>query len=107
MIRSAYRRSRRRALPLLAAFAIASLALIGCESEIYHGRIAVKGNEPFTYVALVEQSGREFTIAGPLQTEIRERYQGRYLKVRARILDSGRPLELEVLEVLEARDTPF
>ncbi len=102
-------------LPLITAFAITTLALIGCESAIYHGKIAVKGNEPFAYVALVEKSGREFTIVGQLKTEIRERYQGLYLKVRAKILNpesstavkAGMPIELEVLAVLEVRNKPF
>ena len=95
--------------------AITTLTLIGCESAIYHGKIAVKGNEPFAYVALVEKSGREFAIVGPLKTEIQERYQGRYLKVRAKVLNpdspttvkAGIPIELEVLEVLEVSDKPF
>ena len=92
-----------------------SLALTGCRSAIYHGRVAVKGNEPFTYVALVGKTGKEFSIIGALKSEIRKSYQGRYLKVRGRLIrrdtqtttEAALPEELEVLEVLEVKDKPF
>ena len=96
---------------------IMSLSLIGCNSVSYQGKVAVKGNEPFTYVALVEGGGTEYSIIGPLKIEIREKYQGRYLKVQGRIIrpgpssgspsKPGPPVELEVLEILEVRNKPF
>lgn len=111
-----------RNLQLIAVTIIASFSLIGCNSVSVQGKVAVKGNEPFTYVALVADENVEYSIVGPLKSEIREKYQGRYLKVRGRIIRSGPsvgspskpgpstpgpPVELEVLEILEVRNKPF
>ena len=94
-----------------------SLSLMGCNSVIVQGKVAVKGNEPFTYVALVADENVEYSIVGSLKIEIREKYQGRYLRVRGRISRSDArapspskpspPVRLEVLEILEVRDKPF
>jgi len=106
-----------RNLQLIAVTIIASFLLIGCNSVSVQGKVAVKGNEPFTYVALVGGGGTEYSIIGPLKIEIREKYQGRYLKVQGRIIrpgpssgipsKPGPPIELEVLEILEVRNKPF
>ena len=104
-------------LPLIGAIIITCLSLTGCNSVNVQGKVAVKGNEPFTYVALVEDGGTEYSIIGPLKIEIKEKYQGRYLKVQGRIIRPdpsagsparpGPPVELEVLEILEVRNKPF
>ena len=101
-----------RNLQLIAVTIIASFSLLGCNSVSVQGKVAVKGNEPFTYVALVADGNVEYSIVGPLKIEIREKYQGRYLKVRGRIVRPSRPKPgppagLEVLEILEVRDKPF
>jgi hypothetical protein len=88
----------------------ACLLLAACDSLTVTGRIAVKGNEPLSYVALITQKG-DFSIVGPFRNEIRARYQGMFLKVRARIVREARgpgsPAELEVIEILEIGTKPF
>ena len=56
--------------------------LLSC-GNTYSGKIAVKGNEPFTYLALVTDKG-DMKITGPLK-----RSSGRV--IRACALPSGGP----------------
>jgi hypothetical protein len=70
------------------------------------GKIAVKGNEPHTYVAIVTEDKREYRIVGDLETEIRRVYQQKIVIVDGIIVkESNSPLippELEVLKIEEA-----
>ena len=98
----------------LCAILLASLALplvTACNSLTVSGRVSVKGSEPHTYLVLVSEERGAFTIVGPLKEEIRRNYQGKYLKVRGRIVEGpGLPVphpQLEVLEILEVRSGPF
>jgi hypothetical protein len=95
------------ALALLAACSL----LASCNSLTLSGRVSVKGNEPLTYLVLVSEEKGAFTIVGPLKEEIRRNHQGKYLKVRGRIVEEpqgpGLHPNLEVLEILEIRSRPF
>jgi hypothetical protein len=101
---------------MLTLILITLASLVSCNYLIYRGRVAVKGNEPFVYVALVVDENQEYSIVGPLKDVIREKYQGRYLEVKGRVAkraaESGLPApalpaELEVLEILAVSDKPF
>lgn len=94
----------RRRLQFLAVVALSLLTMSACSSLKVAGRVAVKGNEPHTYLVLVSDS-REYKLVGPLQEKIWKTYQGQRIRVRGRIvreaLGPGFPAELEVLEILE------
>ena len=94
------------------------VAVGGCDTVTVGGRVAVKGSEPSTWVALVETGNEEterparteYALVGPLADEIRSRHQGRHLVVRGRIVSEARgpgfPAELKVTEILSVGDEP-
>ncbi|MCP4134417.1 MAG: hypothetical protein GY754_25820 [bacterium] len=91
-------------------FLIIAASISSC-SESIHGKVAVKGSEPFTYLALVIDDHNSFKIVGKLSQEISSKYQGKYIKVTGKIVRKavgpGFPAELEVESVVGASDTPF
>ncbi|HNW27622.1 MAG TPA: hypothetical protein PKN50_04015 [Spirochaetota bacterium] len=78
--------------------------MMGCSST-YTGKIAVKGNEPFTYLALVTDNG-DMKITGPLEKKLREHFQGRRVTVKGTIVKEGKGFlslrELEVTEIVNS-----
>jgi hypothetical protein len=50
------------------------------EAPSWTGRLAAKGNEPFTFLALVDQSGHQWHLDGPLVKELWRR-QGEWVRV--------------------------
>ncbi len=62
--------------------------LMSCNAT-FTGPVAVKGNEPFTYLALSTKDHGELRIAGPLAAKIRAEYQNRTLTVEGRITAKG------------------
>jgi len=77
--------------------------LLSC-GNTYSGKIAVKGNEPFTYLALVTDKG-DMKITGTFEKRLRESYQGMGVTVRGTIVKEGRGFmslpELEVTGIVE------
>lgn len=71
--------------------------------ETFTGKVAVKGNEPFTYLALVTGGG-DFKITGPLQKKIRDGFQGRVITVKGTITGKRKGFmalpELNVSEIV-------
>ncbi len=88
----------------LGACVLGITIMLGCSST-YTGRIAVKGNEPFTYPALVTGSG-DLKITGPLEKRLRDDFQGRRVTVQGTIVKEGKgfliPPELEVTGIVDA-----
>jgi hypothetical protein len=72
------------------------------------GKIAVKGNEPHTYVVIVTEDKREYRITGDLEPEIRKNYQQKRVIVDAVIVkESDSPLiptEIDVLKIEEFQE---
>lgn len=50
--------------------AVASPALGQAEKPTLTGVVAVKGNEPFTYLALTDQAGRDWKLVGAKAQEL-------------------------------------
>ncbi len=71
----------------------------------FSGRVAVKGNEPFTYLTLVTDKG-DMKIIGPLEKKLQESFQGMRVTVKGTIVNEGRGFmalpELEVSELVNA-----
>jgi hypothetical protein len=68
------------------------------------GRITIKGNEPHTYVVLVIDDSKEYVIVGEMADKLRQEYQNKTIKVKAKVVTKaipGKPAEVEVLEILE------
>jgi hypothetical protein len=61
-------------LPLL-------LAMGSAESPTWTGTLSVKGNEPFTFLALTQADGRQWRLAGEPVAAMRQRAQGLTVKV--------------------------
>lgn len=79
------------------------MATVPACGKTFTGKVAVKGNEPFTYLALVTGEG-ELKIAGPLQKKIRDGLQGRVITVKGTITGKGKGFmalpELNVTEIV-------
>jgi len=90
---------------LIGAFCLSGL-LAGC-SATFTGRVAVKGSEPFTYLAIETPEYGELKITGALAPEIRSRYQGRILTVEGSIRSQGAgpgfPGSLDVARIVDVQ----
>ena len=81
---------------------IVTVMILGCVT--LSGRVAVKGNEPHTYIVLITDD-TEYIIVGDLAGEIRREYQKKIITVKGKIVKKaipGKPAELEVFEILNA-----
>lgn len=56
-------------------------------TEIFEGRIAVKGSEPFTYLSLTTQT-RHYRLEGGLVNELWA-YQGQVVKVEGEVVEQS------------------
>lgn len=69
------------------------------------GKIAIKGNEPVTWVALVTPEGVDYRLKGKLLHELRSRYQQQEItlsgKVISRAKGPGLPAGFEVEAIVE------
>ncbi len=82
------------------------LATVPACGETFTGKVAVKGNEPFTYLALVTGEG-DFKITGPLQKKIRDGFQGKVITVKGTIAGKRKGFmalpELDVSEIVKIK----
>jgi hypothetical protein len=91
----------------LGTFACMSLLLVTVSFQAcagtFTGRIAVKGNMPFTYLALSTGNG-DMKIVGSLRQKLWDCCQGRRVTVRGSIVKESRgflqPPELEDTEIV-------
>jgi len=69
----------------------------------FTGKVAVKGSEPHTWLALVTGQG-DIKLSGPLAEEMRRGDQGRTLTIKGRkVADGtgpGHPPEWEVVQII-------
>ena len=75
----------------VAVFAV--LALLSCSSVIIvEGKVAVKGNEPFTFLSIANEFA-EYQIVGELEAKIRNELQGQTVRLRGELTNaaSGAP----------------
>jgi hypothetical protein len=81
-----------------------SVSLLACGGT-YTGRIAVKGHEPFTYLALVTDRG-DMKIVGGMKRKLWDCCQGMLVTVKGSIVKEGggfmAPPELDVTEIVDA-----
>lgn len=83
------------------------LIFAGCATTdrfIVYGRIAIKGNEPFTYVSLTDENGVEYELSGTLSKTLGETSQGKMIMIEAYVVEdaigSGRPAKIEIIRVI-------
>jgi hypothetical protein len=55
------------------------------EAPSWLGKVAVKGSEPFTFTALVDQNGKQWKLVGNRTSELRRTAQGRWVRVTGRL----------------------
>ena len=82
---------------------IAVIGIITVSCVTFSGRVAVKGNEPHTYIVLITED-TEYSIVGDLAGEIRSEYQNKIITVTGKIVKKaipGKPAELEVYKILK------
>ena len=72
-----------------------------CPLLTIHGKIAVKGNEPHTYVALTTKQGEEYQLQGPLVEQIRQESQGLILSLSGTILSKKKVFAVPILFKVE------
>ena len=79
-----------------------SVSLHAC-SGTFTGRVAVKGHEPFTFLALVTDKG-DMKIVGGMKQKLWDCCQGKLITVKGAIVKEGKgfmvPPELEVTEIV-------
>jgi len=80
-----------------------SVSLLACGGT-YTGRVAVKGHEPFTYLALVTDRG-DMKIVGGMKQKLWDCCQGKIITVKGAIVKEGggfmTPPELDVTEIVD------
>ena len=69
------------------------------------GIISVKGNEPHIYLAFTTENGIVYIIEGPMAKDLREKYQGSKVKVKAKVVKEKdesiiRPGVIEIYKVI-------
>ncbi len=88
----------------VAACLVATILFTGCTAT-FTGRVAVKGSEPHTYLAIETYTHGELEIIGALTAEIRAKFQGRTITVEGTIVDEGYgpgfPPKLRVARIAE------
>jgi len=62
------------------------------EAPSWTGKLAVKGNEPFTFLALTDKGGHQWRLAGDPVKELWDTAQGRWVKVTGKLQDKDRIL---------------
>ena len=81
-----------------------SVTLQAC-GDTFTGRVAVKGHEPFTYLALITDKG-DMKIVGNMKQKLWDCCQGMLVTVKGSIVKEGKGFmmepELEVTEILAA-----
>ncbi len=92
-------------LILLVALIVLGGTIMACEGEL-EGRVSVVGNEPFTFLALTTEDGRQVRLVEDVAEEIREEHQGRRLRVVGEVIrepEGAQPAHFKVdeYEVLE------
>ncbi len=72
-------------------------------SKIITGKIAIKGNEPRTWVCLTTASGVEYRLKGELTDKIRSEHQQETITIKGTPLDNPEtqtlPIGFEVLDI--------
>jgi len=98
---------RVRIAAIVASLLLAGGMLLACE-ESMEGRVSVVGNEPFAYLALTTDDGRQFALEGEKADELRAEFQGRRVRVFGTLEDeNARPgragrIVVERFEALES-----
>lgn len=92
---------------IMILFVFFIIGLIGCEDIDLEGKVAVLGNEPHTYLALITDDHGDFKIVGKLEKKIWDNYQQIRIRVKGNIIKEGIgpgfPPELEVTKVIEVK----
>lgn len=68
------------------------------------GLISVRGSEPFTYLSILTDDNKEYSITGKLTNEIKNKYQNKKIKIlgkiRTKTFSSGFAQEIEVVKII-------
>ena len=87
-------------LTILLIFIHATTLLSGCTTNsavTIHGKIAIKGNEPHTFLALTTEQGEEYQLQGPLVEQIKQQNQGMILELSGTILSTKKVFALPIM----------
>ncbi len=95
------------ALTLAILIMIAGGAGESSREIVLTGRVTVRASEPHTMLVIASEERGDVRLIGGLAEEIRERYQGRVLRVSCRMVNEtsgpGFPAEAEVKKILDVR----
>jgi len=96
----------------IAAALTTALPFVSCHSSsapaqpvllIITGKVAVAGNEPFSYVRLLTAELQEYKLVGPKAASLRRHHQNEVVKLEGRIVQPaagpGLPAEFEVTRI--------
>ena len=91
----------------IVAVVLLAVLLFSCDDEtkVISGKVAVAGNEPFSYVRVIDQNNVEYKLVGPLVEGLRKSYQGKVVKLRGKVIKRavgpGFPAEFLVAKILD------
>ena len=77
----------------------ASMILLSACRDTVTGTVAVKGNEPNTYVTLITPEHGQLRISGVYTTELRERLQGKKIRASGEIKIADSPGGFSAIEI--------
>jgi len=70
---------------LLLALTVLLVSMGTPETPSWTGKLAVKGNEPFTFLALTGKDGKQWHLTGGLVKELWNTAQGRWVRVAGKL----------------------
>ncbi len=95
------------ALALTFMIMIASGSGESSRDIVLTGRVTVRGSEPHTMLVIASEERGDVRLIGSLAEEIRERCQGRIVRVSCRMTNEksgpGFPAEAEVKKILDVK----
>jgi len=81
-----------------------SAAACASPGTVLRGKVAVAGNEPFSYLSLRTSEGTAYRLTGEAAAGLERDYQGRRVSLEGKILEEaagpGHPARFEVEKIL-------
>ncbi len=90
----------RHPLLILLTFLLATLCACAAPGMIIDGKIAVAGNEPFSYLSLTGEDAVQYRLTGELAAALELNYQGQRVRLQGSLVKEsvgpGYPAQFEV-----------
>lgn len=95
---------RHMLLTLLLPLLLASAAACAAPGTLIDGRIAIAGNEPFSYLSLTSEDAVQYRLSGELAAALERDYQGQRVRLKGSLVKEsvgpGYPAQFEVESIM-------